>query len=205
MVMQPLGNTCLNNDLRRILDARNTPDFPATATLAQQILRFCFVAWLLQRSSSVLHPWDVRTVCRRLENVAISPPALSGVPCNMNVSWKLSEPMDESTRGLALLPSSPSTDTPVVVKQAPIRGRHHIRVCRGLACHVKGSAAVLEKLQSNLGILPGEVTTDGVFSLEVVPCLDACGMSPVMAINEQLYPGVTPNQVESLIRDLSSE
>lgn len=123
----------------------------------------------------------------------------------MNVSWKLTQAFDESAAGLALLPSSPDTDTPARIEEAPDRGRHHIRVCRGLACHVKGSAAVLETLQNNLGILPGEVTPDGNFSLEVVPCLDACGMSPVVAINDQLFPGVTPSQAEYLIRDHSSE
>ena len=123
----------------------------------------------------------------------------------MNGFWNSAEAFDESTGGVALLPSSPTTDAPAIAEGAAVRGRHHIRVCRGLACHVKGSAAVLERLQLDLGILPGEVTADGNFSLEVVPCLNACGMSPVMAINDQLYPGVTPEQVECLIRDLSSE
>ena len=124
----------------------------------------------------------------------------------MNVSWKFNDSFDESSAAMvALLPSSPSTLSPVTVADTVPHGRHHIRVCRGIACHVKGSAAVLEALQHKLGIQPGEVTLDGSFSLEVVPCLDACGMSPVIAVNEQLYPGVTPHQVECLIHDLASE
>lgn len=123
----------------------------------------------------------------------------------MNVSWKTAPPIDESVSagGMSLLPVLPRTRVPVTLADSASRGRHHIRVCRGIACHVKGSAAVLETLQRSLGILPGEVTPDGNFSLEVVPCLDACGMSPVIAVNDELYPGVTPRQVECLIEDLT--
>ena len=117
----------------------------------------------------------------------------------MTVSWKTAPPMPElfSASAAALLPVSPKPQA-----ESTPRGRHHIRVCRGIACHVKGSAAVLETLQRSLGILPGEVTPDGNFSLEVVSCLNACGMSPVIAVNDQLYPGVTPQRVECLIEDL---
>ncbi len=105
-------------------------------------------------------------------------------------------------RGLALLPGrDPSRRGRERTRDqgTPARGRHHIRVCRGLACHVKGSAAVLNALQESLEIEPGEVTADGSFSLEVVSCLNACGMAPVIAVNEQLYPGMTPHQVNELI------
>lgn len=127
----------------------------------------------------------------------------------MTALWKHDEAIGgpESSGLLALLPEvamGPTGDPATVTGSQP-RGRHHIRVCRGIACHVKGSAAVLETLQDTLGILPGEITADGHFSLEVVACLDACGMAPVVAVNEELFPGVTPLQVERLIRDLAAE
>ncbi len=62
-------------------------------------------------------------------------------------------------------------------------GRFHIQVCRGTACHVKGSARVLDSLTGELGIKPGNTTRDGLFSLEVVACIGACGLAPVIAVN----------------------
>ena len=126
----------------------------------------------------------------------------------MTASWKFDASHGSASSGLIDLLSTAakfSAHAPVTVIGSEPRGHHHIRVCRGIACHVKGSAAVLETLQDTLGIHPGEVTVDGHFSLEVVACLDACGMAPVIAVNEQLYPGITPHQVEQLIRDLAVE
>ena len=143
----------------------------------------------------------------------------------MDALWKPDHASDESTatallavppqplvpaleRSLSLLPSRvPSRRGYEQTRDqgTPARGRHHIRVCRGLACHVKGSAAVLHALQEKLEIEPGEVTADGNFSLEVVSCLNACGMAPVIAVNEQLYPGMTPHQVNELIAVLRED
>lgn len=78
-------------------------------------------------------------------------------------------------------------------------GQYHIQVCRGTACHVKGSAAVLESLQRELDITPGETTRDGLFSLEVVACIGACGLAPVISVNGELHAGVSPQQVSSII------
>jgi NADH:ubiquinone oxidoreductase subunit E len=71
-------------------------------------------------------------------------------------------------------------------------GRYQIRVCRGTSCHVNRSVAVLGAVQRALGIRPGQTTSDGLFSLEVVPCLGSCGHAPVMAVNHDLHGGVTP-------------
>ncbi len=126
----------------------------------------------------------------------------------MNTSWNLDDVDGSASTGLlALLPSPTNVSalTPTGISDGQPHGRHHIRVCRGTACHVRGSAAALEALQHSLGIQPGEMTPDGNFSLELVDCLDACGMSPVIAVNEQLYPGITPPQVQDLIITLKDK
>ena len=81
--------------------------------------------------------------------------------------------------------------------QAP--GKLHVQVCRGTACHVKGSAALLDATKRLLKIEPGQTARDGLFSLEVVACLGACGLAPVMCINGEFHAGVKPDAVESLL------
>ncbi len=81
--------------------------------------------------------------------------------------------------------------------QAP--GKHHIQVCRGTACHVKGSAAVLEALKRALKIEPGQTTRDGLFSLEVVACIGACGLAPVIRVDEEYYAGMTADKVRKVL------
>ncbi len=78
-------------------------------------------------------------------------------------------------------------------------GEHNIVVCRGTACHVKGSARVLDSLQQELGIEPGEVTEDGKFSLEVVACIGACGLAPVITIGGQTVGEVQPRKVKKIL------
>ncbi len=80
-------------------------------------------------------------------------------------------------------------------------GQHHIQICRGTACHVRGSAAVLEEFKRQLDIAPGETTRDGEFSLEVVACIGACGLAPVISINGQFYAKVTRARVEEIIAE----
>lgn len=81
-------------------------------------------------------------------------------------------------------------------------GRYHIQVCRGTACHVKGSAAVLEALQFELGIPPGGTTGDGMFSLEVVACIGACGLAPVISVNGEFHAALTPEKARTLLNEL---
>jgi NADH-quinone oxidoreductase subunit E len=78
-------------------------------------------------------------------------------------------------------------------------GRYHIQVCRGTACHVKGSARVLEAIEMTLDIKAGQTSRDGVFSIEVVACVGACGLSPVISINGEFYGGVTPDAVKDIL------
>lgn len=81
--------------------------------------------------------------------------------------------------------------------QAP--GRYHVQVCRGTACHVKGSAAVLEALKRHLKVEPGQTTRDRLFSLEVVACIGACGLAPVIAVDGEFYGGVSPDGVKDIL------
>ncbi len=84
-------------------------------------------------------------------------------------------------------------------------GRHHVQICRGTACHVKGSLGLLETLERELGIKPGQTTRDRAFSLEVVACLGACGLSPVLCVNGEFHARMTPNKVRRLIESLRKE
>lgn len=79
-------------------------------------------------------------------------------------------------------------------------GRFHIMVCRGTACHVKGSAKVLETLKRELKIEPGQTTRDGLFSLEVVACLGACGQAPVIAVNGEFLAKVEPDKIRNILQ-----
>ena len=81
------------------------------------------------------------------------------------------------------------------------QGKFHIQVCRGTACHVRGSSSVLGTLQRELKIEPGETTRDGVFSLEVVACIGACGLAPVICINETFHAKVTSKKLPRLLNE----
>ncbi len=85
------------------------------------------------------------------------------------------------------------------------KGKVHCQVCRGTACHVKGSAKVLEALKQTLKIEPGQTTRDGMFSLEVVACIGACGLAPVVAINGEFHAGVTPDSIRKIIRSYAKK
>ena len=85
------------------------------------------------------------------------------------------------------------------------RGRHVIRMCDGTACHVRGAAKVIDALQKELGIGPGETTPDYEFSFEVVYCLGSCGLSPVAVVDEQVVGRLVPEKMVQIIRDLRKE
>ena len=81
-------------------------------------------------------------------------------------------------------------------------GRFHVQVCRGTACHVKGSAKALDLVTKGLNVKPGQTTRDGLFSLEVVACMGACGLAPVVNINGEFYAKVTPKKLASIIAEI---
>lgn len=78
-------------------------------------------------------------------------------------------------------------------------GKFHVQVCRGTACHVKGSLSLLDTVKQELKILPGQTSRDRVFSLEVVACLGACGLSPVMCLNGEFFARMTPTRARKLL------
>ncbi len=80
-------------------------------------------------------------------------------------------------------------------------GKYQIQVCRGTACHVKGSLALLEALQRELKIEPGQTTKDGMFSIEVVACIGACGLAPVICINGEFHAALTTDKLSKLVAD----
>ena len=79
------------------------------------------------------------------------------------------------------------------------RGRHVVRVCRGTACHVRGSLAVLEKVKEITGIRENETTDDLRFTLEPVACLGACGLAPVMVVDSQTFGRLDAGKVQGIL------
>lgn len=79
------------------------------------------------------------------------------------------------------------------------KGKYHIQVCRGTACHVLGSATVLEQIEKNLKVKAGQTTHDAKFSIEVVACIGACGLAPVICINGEFHAKVTENSIAQII------
>jgi NADP-reducing hydrogenase subunit HndA len=79
------------------------------------------------------------------------------------------------------------------------KGKYKIQVCMGTACYVKGASAILDKMKEKLGIHVGDCTEDGKFSLDACRCIGACGLAPVIMINEDVYGRLTPDEVEGII------
>lgn len=86
------------------------------------------------------------------------------------------------------------------------KGKYVIKVCDGTACHVRKSIPILERLYSELGLSKAKVTTDDMlFTLETVSCLGACGLAPVLTVNDKVYPKMTPDDTSALIQELRGE
>jgi len=79
------------------------------------------------------------------------------------------------------------------------KGKYHIQVCRGTACHVLGSLTVLQELESVLKIKAGQTTRDGLFSIEVVACIGACGLAPVINLNGEFHANMTSESIKNII------
>ena len=78
-------------------------------------------------------------------------------------------------------------------------GKYQISVCLGTACYVKGSGDIFDKIKRTLNIESGECTPDGKFSLDACRCVGACGLAPVLMINEEVYGRLTADDVESVL------
>jgi NADH-quinone oxidoreductase subunit E len=79
------------------------------------------------------------------------------------------------------------------------KGKHVIKVCDGTACHIRGAPILLDTLKRTLGIGPGETSADGNFTLDIVNCLGACAIAPVMVIDEKYYAKVKPDEVAEIL------
>jgi NADH-quinone oxidoreductase subunit E len=81
------------------------------------------------------------------------------------------------------------------------QGRHRVRVCRGTACHVRGSARIRRLVERRLGIREGETTPDMEFTYETVACLGACALSPLMVIDDTYYGRMTPERAQVVLTE----
>lgn len=86
------------------------------------------------------------------------------------------------------------------------KGKYEIRVCDGTACHVRGSMPVLNAIRNKLNLKEGQTTCDnGLFSLEIVSCLGACGLAPVCVVNDKVYPQMTSDAISVILDTLMKE
>ncbi len=81
-------------------------------------------------------------------------------------------------------------------------GRHTLRLCLGTACHVRGADLVLKAIREELGVGLGGTSADGVFTVEGVRCLGACGLAPVMMIDEEVYGKLDPKKTKRILRGI---
>jgi NADH:ubiquinone oxidoreductase subunit E len=81
------------------------------------------------------------------------------------------------------------------------KGKHHIQVCRGTACHVLGSSTVLDQLEKHLKTKADQTTRDGMFSIEVVACIGACGLAPVICIDGEFHAKVTSDSIKEIVEN----
>jgi len=78
-------------------------------------------------------------------------------------------------------------------------GEHEVKVCQGTACHVRGSARILEEIQRDLGVSPGQTTADYKFSLERVACVGCCALAPVMIVDGTVHAKMTVSQSKKIL------
>jgi len=86
------------------------------------------------------------------------------------------------------------------------KGKYVIRCCDGTACHVRGSTPILNQLRKELGLSETKKTTDDLnFTVETVSCLGACGLAPVLTVNGEVHPAMTPAMASELLKTLRAE
>ena len=86
------------------------------------------------------------------------------------------------------------------------KGKYVIKICDGTACHVRKSIPILERLRKELGLSESKKTTDDRnFTVETVSCLGACGLAPVLTVNDVVYPEMTPDKASELLKQLKEE
>jgi len=80
------------------------------------------------------------------------------------------------------------------------RGRHLVNVCLGTACHVRGGARILRRIEKDLGIKDGETSEDFEFTLRTVRCLGACALGPIMVVDERYFGKMSPTRVNDVLK-----
>lgn len=81
------------------------------------------------------------------------------------------------------------------------KGKYVVGICLGTACYVKGSQQVMDKFSEVLKIKQGETTADGLFTLDALRCIGACGIAPAISINGKVYPKVAVNKIQSIVNE----
>ena len=81
------------------------------------------------------------------------------------------------------------------------KGKYVVGCCLGTACYVKGAQMIIDKFSEILGIQPGQTTKDGLFTLDALRCIGACGIAPAISINGQVYPKMTVDKVSQIVAD----
>ena len=84
-------------------------------------------------------------------------------------------------------------------------GKHVLTICMGTACHVRGAGLLLDQATRQLGVKPGEVTPDGLFSIEQVNCLGACALGPIVTVDGTYHHHMTPAKLRRLIEALGNQ
>ena len=85
------------------------------------------------------------------------------------------------------------------------KGKYIVGCCLGTACYVKGAQQVIDKFSEILGVKPGETTQDGMFTIDALRCIGACGIAPAVSINGKVYPKVAVNAVPGIIEELRAQ
>ena len=85
------------------------------------------------------------------------------------------------------------------------KGKYIIGCCLGTACYVKGAQQVIDKFSEILGIKPGETTEDGLFTIDALRCIGACGIAPAVSINGKVYPKVAVSAVPGIVEELRAQ
>lgn len=86
------------------------------------------------------------------------------------------------------------------------KGKYVIKVCDGTACHVRKSLPILDRLRKELGLSKEKITTDDlIFTLETVSCFGACGLAPILTLNDKVYPSMTPDKASELLKELKQK
>ena len=86
------------------------------------------------------------------------------------------------------------------------KGKYVLKVCDGTACHVRRSIPILQRLRSDLGLSETKKTTDDLmFTVETVSCLGACGLAPVLTINDVVHPAMVPDKASALLKEIKAK